>query len=149
MIADTLLAFDEDEVGLNEEPCALIVLNRGIDYLDGFPLKDKTADPHHSALLEFDGPRDYTNELYIDNSLELIKAAAEAKWIHSTSTPERPDTNGAAERAVRSVKQGSRTALLRSVLVICIQFWGWLSSTGASREAPARTQLAETVFPTE
>ena len=123
MTADTLLAFDEEDVGINDEPCALIVLDRGTDYLDAFPLKDKTADSHLKALLEFAGPNYYINELYTANSLELIKAAADAKWIHSTSTPERPDTNGVAERSVRSVKQGARTTLLRSGLGLCIRFW--------------------------
>ena len=109
--ADTLLAFDEEDGGLNEEPRALIVLDRGIDYLDGFPLKDKTADSHHQALFEFDGPRDYNNELYTDMILELIKAAADAELMYSTSTPHPGVLTPTGWQSARFARSGQARAL--------------------------------------
>ena len=96
---------------MDDESCALVLLDRGTDYIDVFPQPDRTADSCYKALLEFAGPYDYINELYTDGAPELAKAASDAKWIHSTSAPERPQKNGVAERAVRSVKPGGRTVL--------------------------------------
>ena len=47
---------------------------------------------------------------------ELIEAAKELGWRHSTSSPGRPATNGIAERAVRTVLEGARTVLQQSGL---------------------------------
>ena len=47
--------------------------------------------------------------VYLDNAPELIKAMEELQWTFDTSTPHRPETNGAAERAVRRVKEGTST----------------------------------------
>ena len=59
------------------------------------------------------GPRLPIQYLYSDGSKELEKAAEELKTIHGTSTPERPESNGRAERAVRIV-EGTRAALVQS-----------------------------------
>ena len=48
---------------------------------------------------------------YSNYSPELSKIARDEGWRHSTSTPGRPDANGVAERAVRKVCEGTRTAL--------------------------------------
>ena len=45
------------------------------------------------------------------HSPELIRAARDLSWVHGTATPGRPATNGVAERAVRSVLEGTRTVL--------------------------------------
>ena len=45
------------------------------------------------------------------DSRELIKAAQDLGIPHGTSTPGRPQTNGVAERAARSVVEGTRTCL--------------------------------------
>ena len=81
---------DEDDTGMHDEPCALLMLDRATDYVDVFPLKAKTADECHRCFLEFAGPHDYIKELFTDNAPELVKAAETAQWINSTSTPGRP-----------------------------------------------------------
>ena len=118
---DHLLAQDVDDVGMDDESCALVLLDRGTDYIDAIPQPERTAACCYMALLEFAGPYDYINELYSDGAPELVKAAKDAKWIHSTSAPERPQKNGVAERAVRSVKAGGRTVLLKAGLPA--KFW--------------------------
>ena len=54
--------------------------------------------------------------IYTDNSLEFGKACEDLSWNHCTSTPQRSETNGLAERAVRSVKEGTFAVLLQSGL---------------------------------
>ena len=79
-------------------------------------MPDKTAESCGAAFLDFAGPHNYMNALSTDGAGELIRAAKDATLIHSTSTPGRLERNGVAERAVRTVKEGVRTILLKSGL---------------------------------
>ena len=54
--------------------------------------------------------------IYTDNSLEFGKACEGLSWNHCTSTPDRSETNGIAERAIRRVKEGTSAVLLQSGL---------------------------------
>ena len=92
----------------------VVMLGRGTEYLDTFPMRDKTAESCGEAYLEFVV---HIFELYTDGAAEQIKAAKDAKLSHSTSTHGRLGRNGVAERAVRSVEQGSRTIMLLSCLI--------------------------------
>ena len=71
----------------------------------------KSADEAIRALGDFVGPKFSVANFYSDNSPELIRAARQLNWVHGTATPGRPATNGVAERAVRSVLEGTRTVL--------------------------------------
>ena len=51
---------------------------------------------------------------YTDGSKEFKKALEDLGWCHDTSTRYRPQTNGAVERAVRRVKEGTSCALNQS-----------------------------------
>ena len=68
------------------------------------------------ALRTYMGAGREPARLYSDNSAEIIAAAKELKWLHDTSTPYRPQTNGVAERAIQRMKQGTRAVLLQSGL---------------------------------
>ena len=81
--ADSLFAADAESVGLDDDSCALLRLDRGTEYIDAFPMADKTAESCGAALLDFAGPNDYISELYTDGAPELIRAAQDAKWISS------------------------------------------------------------------
>ena len=52
--------------------------------------------------------------IYTDNSLEFGKACEDLSWNHCTSTPHRSETNGIAERTVRS--KSTSAVLLQSGL---------------------------------
>ena len=54
--------------------------------------------------------------IHTDNSLEFGKAFEDLSWNHCTSTPNRSETNGIAEGAVRRVKEGTSAVLLQSGL---------------------------------
>ena len=49
-----------------------------------------------------------------DNSMEFDKTCEDLSWNHCTSTQHRSETNGIAERAVRTVKEGTYAVLLQS-----------------------------------
>ena len=51
---------------------------------------------------------------YTDNFKEFGKACEDLSWNHCTSTPQRSETNGTAERAVRRVKEGTSAVTIRS-----------------------------------
>ena len=109
--ADHLIAHSEKSMGMTGEQDALVVKDRGTGWLECFPLATKSADDAYLAIQDLRGPKGYIHYLYTDNSRELIKAAQDLGIPHGTSTPGRPQTNGVAERAVRSVVEGTRTCL--------------------------------------
>ena len=54
--------------------------------------------------------------VYTDNSKEFEAAIKSLCYIHDTSTPHRPQTNGVAERAVKRAKEGTSAVLVQSGL---------------------------------
>ena len=66
---------DEDDTGMHDEPSALLMIDRGTDYADVFPLEAKTAAECYRVFMAFAGPHDYINELFTDNAPELIKGS--------------------------------------------------------------------------
>ena len=54
--------------------------------------------------------------IYTDNSLEFGKSCEELSWNYFMSKPQRSETNGIAERAVRRVKEGTSAVPLQSGL---------------------------------
>ena len=54
--------------------------------------------------------------IYTDSSLAFGKNCEDFSWNHCTSTPQRSETNGIAERAVRRVKKSTSAVLLQSGL---------------------------------
>ena len=108
--ADHVIINESDE-GVDGERAALVILDRGTGWIDCYPVAVKTAEESVRALGDFVGPIVEVANFYSDNSPELIRAARDLSWVHGTATPGRPATNGVAERAVRSVLEGTRTVL--------------------------------------
>ena len=110
---------------------AFIVLDRATKWMDAFLLLSKSALDTANALQDFLGPKDRIESFYSDNSPELKIVAHDNGWEHTTSTPGRPETNGVAERAVRSVVEGTRTALEHAGLPA--RWWRYAWKTAVSR----------------
>jgi len=108
--ADHLIAQDIVDESILGDRTAPVVLDRGTQWLDMFPLLSKDFVDTAAALKEFVGIA-VVQDFYSDCSPELKKVAEFNGWKHTTSTPGRPETNGVAERAVRTVIEGTRTAL--------------------------------------
>jgi len=103
------------DAGLRGERTALVVLDRGTGWLSCYPLPDKTSEAALAALQDFVG-NTAVERFYSDNAPELVSAAQALGWTRERATPGRPQTNRVAERAVRSVLDGTRSALLSAGL---------------------------------
>ena len=68
------------------------------------------------SLEKFLEPNRKPKVIFTGNSLEFGKSCEEFSWNHCTSTPDRSETHGIAERAVRRVKEGTSAVLLQSGL---------------------------------
>ena len=85
-------------------------------WIQAYPCKNKTSQETQRSLQKFLEPERKPKVIYTDNSLEFGKACEDLSWNHCTSTPNRSETNGIAERAVRRVKEGTSAVLLQSGL---------------------------------
>ncbi len=70
--------------------------------MSSFPAIDKTAVSSEAALRYFLGAVK-AQRAYSDGSLQPEAACKAVQVMQDTSTPNRPETNGVAERAVRRV----------------------------------------------
>jgi len=114
--ADHIIIGDDEAAGRHHEKSSLAVLDRGTGGIGNFPTKNHTKQNTIKALQEFVGPTDKVALFYSDGAGELGTAADELGWRHDASTPHRPQTNGVAERNVRRIIEGTRTALNASAL---------------------------------
>jgi len=105
IIIDHIVIGEADE-SLSGQRAAVVMLDRGAGWLDCQPVADKSAGEAYRALDDFAGPTAVVWSFFSDNSPELIRAANDL-----AATPGRPATNGVAERAVRSVLDGTHTVL--------------------------------------
>ena len=92
---------------------------RKIQSLNGFSrtrAKRKLLRRRKRSSRKFLDPSEKTKVIKTDNSLEFGISCEDLSWNHRTSTPHRSETNGTAERAVRSIKEGTSAVLLQSGL---------------------------------
>ena len=96
----------------NNHRNAVVVQDLATQWIQAYPCKTKTS----RSLQKFLEPDRKPKVIYTDNSLEFAKSCEDPSWNHCTSTPNRSETNGIAERAVRRVKEGTSAVLLQSGL---------------------------------
>ena len=98
----------------NNHRYAVVVQDLATQWIQSYPCKTKTSQETQRRLQKFLEPDRNPKVIYTDNSMESGKACEDLSWNHCTSTPQRSDTNGIAERAVRRVKEGTSAVLLQS-----------------------------------
>ena len=76
----------------------------------------KTSQETEKSLRKFLEPSHKLEAIFTDSSLEFGKYCEDLSWNHCTSTPQRSETNGMGERAVRRIKEGTSAVLLQSGL---------------------------------
>jgi hypothetical protein len=113
--ADHIIVSEADK-GLAGERSVVVIKDRATKWTSAYPVADKSAEEAVTAFTHFIGSRESVKLFHSDNSPELIKAAKDMGWPHSTATPGRPETNGVAERAVRAVLEASRSILFHAGL---------------------------------
>ena len=116
-----LIAADHKVLGDNCESrnnhrYAVVVQDLATQWIQTYPCKTKTSQETQRSLQKFLEPNRKLKVIYTDNSLEFGKACEDLSWNHCTSTPHRSETNGIAETAVRTVKEGTSAVLLQSGL---------------------------------
>ena len=100
----------------NNHRYAVVVQDLTTQWIQAHPCKNKTSQETQRSLQKFLEPERKPKVIYTDNSLEFGKACEDLSWNHCTSTPQRSETNGIAERAVRRVPEGTSAVLLQSGL---------------------------------
>ena len=101
----------------NNHRYAIVVQDLATQWIQSYPCKTKTSQETQRILQKFLEPdRKSKSHLHCDNSLEFGRACEDLSWNHCTSTPQRSETNGIAERAVRRVKEGTSAVLLQACL---------------------------------
>ena len=106
---------DEGSENVNDAEVGLFIIDLYTRWPKFDPMKSKSADNALRALRYFMG-KDPLETLYTDCSRELATAAKDIANIHRTSTPYRPQSNGIVERAIRTMQDGARAALLQAGL---------------------------------
>jgi len=79
-----------------------------------YPQATKTAYHTVEAMQHFCGPKGRIASFYCDKAPELVTPARACKWRLSTATTGMPQTNGVAERSVRTVKEGGGCGIVQS-----------------------------------
>ena len=95
---------------------AVVVQDLATQWIQTYPCKNKTSQETQKSLQKFLEPERKPKVIYTENSLELGKASEDLSWNDCKSTPNRSETNGIAERAMRGVNEGTSAVLLQSSL---------------------------------
>ena len=93
-----------------------VIQDRYTCWIWGYPSPDKSTESIVSSLRDFVSPHEAVDLLYFDNAEEYLAAARQLGYRYATRSKNRPASNGVAERAVRRVLEGARTALYESGL---------------------------------
>ena len=112
--------FNEDDGGViqigGKTKVSLVIQDAFTKWLASCPCRTKTAEEVILQIQRFLGPTVKAKHAYSDNAKEFIKAMQDMGIVHDTSTPNRSETNGVIERAVRRVREGTSACLVQSGL---------------------------------
>ncbi len=116
--ADHLIRKDdgEEDDGIPTDTVAVVLLDRGTGWIDVYPKGYKSTEHTVEAFQHIAGAKDKATRFYCDDAPELKAAARECAWRISTATTGQPQTNGVAERSVRTVREGGGCGMVQSGL---------------------------------
>ena len=118
---DHFIASDEIDSSINGDKAGIVCYCKGSKWIDLYATGGKSSKEAEDAFIDFEGPWKSITSFYSDDAPELVSAAQSRGWVVNTATPGRPETNGSAERSVRTVLEGARTALEHSG--VPLKFW--------------------------
>ena len=98
----------------NNHRYAVVVQDSATPWIQSYPWETKTSQEIEWSLQTFLEATGKPKVIYTDNSLEFGNACEDLSGNHCTTTPQRSETNGNAERAVRKIKEGTSAILLQS-----------------------------------
>ena len=108
--ADHLINNDdgEEDDGAPTDTVCLVLLDRGTGWIDVYPTGSKSTErtAEAEASQHFAVAKDRVTSFYCDHAPEWKAAARQCAWRISTATTGQPQTDGVAERSVRTVKEG-------------------------------------------
>ena len=119
--ADFIVTRDEAELGIDEEKSALVVKDIATGFIYVYPNARRTTNAAILAIKHFVGHTDEVGVFYSDNAPELISAMKILQCRHVLSRDYISKLNVQAERAVRSVLEGTRVNLFQAGL----NHWHW------------------------
>ena len=81
-------------------------------WISKLPMQNKTITRNGQKSRKSFDLEENPKDIFTNDSLTFGKAGEDLQWNHCSSAPHRPETNGIAERAIRSVKEGTSSVLL-------------------------------------
>ena len=115
LTADFLITRGEEEHGMDGEKSSLVIKDVA-GFIAVYPSARRTIEEIVRSLQHFVGPNEKVGIFYSDNAPELVAAIKQLQWRHVLDVPYISQTNAVAERAIRSVLEGTRVNLLQAGL---------------------------------
>ena len=100
----------------NNHRYAAVAQDLATQWVQSYPCRTTTSQETVKRVRKILEPSEKPKVIHTGNSLEFGKSCEDLSWNHRTSTPDRSETNGIAERAVRRIKEETSAVLLQSGL---------------------------------
>ena len=111
-----LIVTDVSDISVDGDTAALVIQDQACQLIECHPAAKKSGEHTLQAFKFFTKNDKDVKRLYSDGSQEIAFAARKCSKRHDASTPQRLETNGEVERAIRRVCEGARCSLLQSGL---------------------------------
>ena len=113
---DHFVAKNDMSVGYEGSQYGCVLFDLGSGGLNLYPTAKHDVETMVAAFKNYEGPRPDPNvskvqQFRCDNAPELLAGSRRMGWITSESTPFFKETNAMAERSVRTLEEGTETAL--------------------------------------